>query len=365
MLALLRRIGTEFGIAVLVTSHLLGELEQICDHVVVIDGGRLLRAGATDSFTQSQPDRCWSRSTSATADAGRCARPPRPGAAAVRPGACSSSIDRRAHLRRGPGHRRRPRARRWPGWSSAGTGSRRCSAAELAETPATPATTETADDRGDPCQPTSCPPASSTTSATSATTVPGYGRGGHRRALSGDSLRPPSGSAGAAESKIVPMPCSLVDVPARADHRAVVGRPGGGSRAFAYDTYAYPAAGRDHDDLRRRPGARAGLARPAPPGAPALLRPAAAPGRLPAGQAGRADRGLPDRAGRAAAPAVRRARRRRARRRCRSGPRPRRCCPAWPWGCCGRVVLAGIALVIASCSGRRAFAAGGVASLCS
>ena len=37
MLALVRRIGTEFGIAVLVTSHLLGELERVSDHVVVLD----------------------------------------------------------------------------------------------------------------------------------------------------------------------------------------------------------------------------------------------------------------------------------------------------------------------------------------
>ena len=37
MLGLIRRIGTEFGISVLVTSHLLGELERVCDHVVVID----------------------------------------------------------------------------------------------------------------------------------------------------------------------------------------------------------------------------------------------------------------------------------------------------------------------------------------
>ena len=50
MLALIRRIGTEFGIAVLVTSHLLGELERISDHVVVLDGGRLLRSSATTDF---------------------------------------------------------------------------------------------------------------------------------------------------------------------------------------------------------------------------------------------------------------------------------------------------------------------------
>ena len=51
MLALIRRIGTSFGISVLVTSHLLGELERVCDHVVVIDGGRLLRAAATADVT--------------------------------------------------------------------------------------------------------------------------------------------------------------------------------------------------------------------------------------------------------------------------------------------------------------------------
>jgi len=50
MLTLVRRIGTEFGIAVLVTSHLLGELERISDHVVVLDSGRLLRSSATTDF---------------------------------------------------------------------------------------------------------------------------------------------------------------------------------------------------------------------------------------------------------------------------------------------------------------------------
>jgi ABC-2 type transport system ATP-binding protein len=52
MLALIRRIGADFGISVLVTSHLLGELERICDHVVIIDGGRLLRSQAVAAFTE-------------------------------------------------------------------------------------------------------------------------------------------------------------------------------------------------------------------------------------------------------------------------------------------------------------------------
>jgi ABC-2 type transport system ATP-binding protein len=51
MLGLIRRIGNEFGISVLVASHLLGELERVCDHVVVIDAGRLLRSSSTADVT--------------------------------------------------------------------------------------------------------------------------------------------------------------------------------------------------------------------------------------------------------------------------------------------------------------------------
>jgi ABC-2 type transport system ATP-binding protein len=54
MLALIERIGTEFGISVLVTSHLLGEVERVCDHVVVVDGGRLLRASSTAELTAAR-----------------------------------------------------------------------------------------------------------------------------------------------------------------------------------------------------------------------------------------------------------------------------------------------------------------------
>jgi ABC-2 type transport system ATP-binding protein len=51
MLGLIRRIGTVFGISVLVTSHLMGELERVCDHLVIIDGGRLLRSSSTADVT--------------------------------------------------------------------------------------------------------------------------------------------------------------------------------------------------------------------------------------------------------------------------------------------------------------------------
>ncbi|MGH3398970.1 MAG: ABC transporter ATP-binding protein [Streptosporangiaceae bacterium] len=52
MLDLIARIGAEFGISIVVASHLLGEIEQICDHLVAIDAGRLLRADTISSITQ-------------------------------------------------------------------------------------------------------------------------------------------------------------------------------------------------------------------------------------------------------------------------------------------------------------------------
>jgi ABC-2 type transport system ATP-binding protein len=51
MLHLVSRIGHDFGIPVLVTSHLLGELERVSDHVIVLDAGTLLRSQATGDFT--------------------------------------------------------------------------------------------------------------------------------------------------------------------------------------------------------------------------------------------------------------------------------------------------------------------------
>jgi ABC-2 type transport system ATP-binding protein len=52
MLDLVRRTGTEFGITVIVSSHLLGEIERVCGHLVAIDAGRLLRAAPIDAFTE-------------------------------------------------------------------------------------------------------------------------------------------------------------------------------------------------------------------------------------------------------------------------------------------------------------------------
>ncbi len=51
MLALVARLGT-FGISVLMATHLLDDVQQVCDHVVMIDGGRLVVAGATQSLLE-------------------------------------------------------------------------------------------------------------------------------------------------------------------------------------------------------------------------------------------------------------------------------------------------------------------------
>jgi ABC-2 type transport system ATP-binding protein len=51
MLALVARLGT-FGISVLLATHLLDDVQQVCDHVVMINGGRLVVSGATDALLQ-------------------------------------------------------------------------------------------------------------------------------------------------------------------------------------------------------------------------------------------------------------------------------------------------------------------------
>jgi ABC-2 type transport system ATP-binding protein len=54
MLDLIRRIGRDFGISMLMSSHLLGEIERVCDSLVVIDAGRLMRSDTIASFTASK-----------------------------------------------------------------------------------------------------------------------------------------------------------------------------------------------------------------------------------------------------------------------------------------------------------------------
>jgi ABC-2 type transport system ATP-binding protein len=51
MLDLVRRVGTEFGMSIIMSSHLLGEIQRVCDAIVVIDAGRLVRAGPVAGYT--------------------------------------------------------------------------------------------------------------------------------------------------------------------------------------------------------------------------------------------------------------------------------------------------------------------------
>jgi ABC-2 type transport system ATP-binding protein len=51
MLALVTRLGG-LGISVLVATHLLDDVQQVCDHVVMLDGGRLVVSSATRSLLE-------------------------------------------------------------------------------------------------------------------------------------------------------------------------------------------------------------------------------------------------------------------------------------------------------------------------
>ena len=102
MLGLIQRIGSEFGIAVLVTSHLLGELERVCDHVVVLDGGQLLRSQRHRRLHCSGPAACWSRWTAPRPSAtGSARRSPSAGSPAVARGAMVAIDPPPPELRRG------------------------------------------------------------------------------------------------------------------------------------------------------------------------------------------------------------------------------------------------------------------------
>jgi ABC-2 type transport system ATP-binding protein len=50
MLSIIVQVHTEFGIDVLLSSHILEEVERICEHVVVLDAGRLVAHGAIDDL---------------------------------------------------------------------------------------------------------------------------------------------------------------------------------------------------------------------------------------------------------------------------------------------------------------------------
>ena len=51
MLDLVERTGHEFGISIVMSSHLLSEIERVCDGLIVIDDGKLMRTGRIAELT--------------------------------------------------------------------------------------------------------------------------------------------------------------------------------------------------------------------------------------------------------------------------------------------------------------------------
>ena len=52
MLNLIRRTGREFGISIILSSHLMGDVESTCDRIIVLDGGHVVEEGDVSQFTQ-------------------------------------------------------------------------------------------------------------------------------------------------------------------------------------------------------------------------------------------------------------------------------------------------------------------------
>jgi ABC-2 type transport system ATP-binding protein len=52
MLDLIRKTHREFGISVILSSHLMADVERTCDRIIVMQGGRVVHAGEVDHFTK-------------------------------------------------------------------------------------------------------------------------------------------------------------------------------------------------------------------------------------------------------------------------------------------------------------------------
>ncbi|MGH7562205.1 MAG: ABC transporter ATP-binding protein [Gemmatimonadales bacterium] len=52
MLDLVRKTHREFGISVLLSSHLMADVERTCDRIIVLQGGRLVQSGEVGHFTK-------------------------------------------------------------------------------------------------------------------------------------------------------------------------------------------------------------------------------------------------------------------------------------------------------------------------
>jgi ABC-2 type transport system ATP-binding protein len=56
MLELIRRIGRGFGISMMLSTHLMGDVERTADRVVVLEGGLVTQEGPVAHFTQETED---------------------------------------------------------------------------------------------------------------------------------------------------------------------------------------------------------------------------------------------------------------------------------------------------------------------
>lgn len=52
MLSLIRKTHRDFGISVLLSSHLMADVERTCDRIIVLQGGRIVHAGEVGHFTK-------------------------------------------------------------------------------------------------------------------------------------------------------------------------------------------------------------------------------------------------------------------------------------------------------------------------
>ena len=52
MLTLIRRTGREFGISIMLSTHLMGDVETTCDRIIVLEGGVVSEAGDVAGFTE-------------------------------------------------------------------------------------------------------------------------------------------------------------------------------------------------------------------------------------------------------------------------------------------------------------------------
>ncbi len=56
MLDLIRRTGRDFGISIVLSTHLMGDIERTADRLIVLEGGHVAQEGAVSLFTQETED---------------------------------------------------------------------------------------------------------------------------------------------------------------------------------------------------------------------------------------------------------------------------------------------------------------------